>query len=273
MFQKLGIQEPHREILDANMAAEPWIPSRGPLETIPEGPGKRQKTISEQMDEDLEMINNSVASAAGATSVVNERPPAIRRTMREVTLDPRLLTKPGECPSERGTTWRLWRTKMEGWIYGVSVQIGQAMEEAATFPGVIASVPTHLRQASSFLYAELLAETSGVQMEIILEVTDRNGFEAWRRLAREMERDIVNRKLAIIEALSRPDFGCDMVQWRQRWKRWEREVKHYLPQVGSALTDAMRIAIVRQRAPEDLQKHLKLNAMTYGEQYEAFHDD
>jgi hypothetical protein len=82
----------------------------------------------------------------------------------------------------------------------------------------------------------------------------------------------VNRKLAIIEALSRPDFGCDMGQWRQRWQRWEREVKHYLPQVGSALTGAMRIAIVRQRAPEDLQKHLKLNAMVYGEQYEAFHD-
>ena len=50
VFQKLGIQEPLREILDANMVAEPWIPSRGPLETIPEGPGKRQKTISEQMD-------------------------------------------------------------------------------------------------------------------------------------------------------------------------------------------------------------------------------
>ena len=109
-------------------------------------------------------------------------------------------------------------------------------------------------------------------MEIILEVTDRNGFEAWRRLVREMERDTVNRKLAIIEALSRPDFGLEISQWRQRWKRWEREVKHYLPQVGSALTEAMRIAIVRQRTPEDLQKHLKLNAMVYGETYDAFHD-
>ena len=34
----------------------------------------------------------------------------------------------------------------------------------------------------------------------------------------------------------------------------------------------MRIAIVRQRAPEDLQNNLKLNAMVYGEQDEAFHD-
>ncbi len=42
---------------------------------------------------------------------------------------------------------------------------------------------------------------------------------------REMEGDTVNRKLAIIEALRRPDFGCDMGQWRQRWKRWVREVK------------------------------------------------
>ena len=151
------------------------------------------------------------------------RQPATRHAMqREVALDPRLLTKPGECPTERGTTWRLWRTKLEGWIYGVSMQIGQAMEEAARHPSAITSVPTHLRQAAPFLYAELLAGTSGVQMEIILEVTDRNGFEAWRRLVREMERDTVNRKLAIIEALSRPDFGLEVSQWRQRWKRWER---------------------------------------------------
>ena len=43
-------------------------------------------------------------------------------------------------------------------------------------------------------------------METILEVSDRNGFEAWRRLVREMERDTVNRKLAVIEAFSRPDL-------------------------------------------------------------------
>ena len=49
-------------------------------------------------------------------------------------------------------------------------------------------------------------------------------------------------------------------------------MKHYMPQVGSALTDAMRIAIVQQRTPCKLQRHLKLNAMTYGEQYDAFHD-
>ena len=38
------------------------------------------------------------------------------------------------------------------------------------------------------------------------------------------------------------------------------------------MTEAMRIAIVRQRTPGDLQRHLKLNAMSYGERYEAFHD-
>ena len=45
-----------------------------------------------------------------------------------------------------------------------------------------------------------------------------------------------------------------------------------LPQIGSALSDAMRIAIVRQRTPSELQRHLKLNAMVYGENYDAFHD-
>ena len=87
-----------------------------------------------------------------------------------------------------------------------------------------------------------------------------------------MERDTVNRKLGVIESLSRPDFGVDLSQWRQRWKRWEREVNHCMSQVGTAMTEAMRIAIVRQRTPGGLQSHLKLNAMSYGERYEACHD-
>jgi hypothetical protein len=38
------------------------------------------------------------------------------------------------------------------------------------------------------------------------------------------------------------------------------------------MSEAMKIAIVRQRAPADLQKHLLLNAMVYGEKYEPFYD-
>ena len=38
------------------------------------------------------------------------------------------------------------------------------------------------------------------------------------------------------------------------------------------MNPAMRITIVRQRTPYELQKHLKLNAMQYGEKYSAFHD-
>ncbi len=49
-------------------------------------------------------------------------------------------------------------------------------------------------------------------------------------------------------------------------------MNYYLPTVGSATTDAMIVAIVRQRAPEDLQKDLMLIAMVYGERYEPFHD-
>ena len=280
------------------MAAEPAttrrrVRSDGSWEDVGE---EHLRSISVEMDADLEAIHRSAAaaattataSAAAATSPhsagvaqghaagLAQGLAASRRVaqvaVRDVSIDPRLLTKPGMCPTERGTTWRLWRTKLEGWIYGVDVRIGQALELAANHQTVIVLVPGYLKQASSFIYAELLGATSGVQMEVVLEVSDRNGFEAWRRLVLEMERDTVNRKLAVIESLSRPDFGVDLSQWRQRWKRWEREVKHYLPQVGTAMTEAMRIAIVRQRTPGELQRHLKLNAMSYGERYDAFHD-
>ena len=77
-----------------------------------------------------------------------------------------------------------------------------------------------------------VGNVSDIQMETVLEVDGRNGFKAWRRFVSEMGRDTVNHKLAIIESLSRSDFGDDLREWRQRWKRWEREVIHYLLQVG-----------------------------------------
>ena len=92
----------------------------------------------------------------------------------------------------------------------MDVRIGQALELAANHQTVIVLVPGYLKQASSFIYAELLGATSGV---LVLEVSDRNGFEAWRRLVLEMEHDTVNRKLAVIESLSRPDFGVDLSEW------------------------------------------------------------
>ncbi len=42
--------------------------------------------------------------------------------------------------------------------------------------------------------------------------------------------------------------------------------------MGGSLNDPIRIAIVRQTTPCELQKHLKLNVMVYGEKYGAFHD-
>ncbi len=43
---------------------------------------------------------------------------------------------------------------MEGWVFWVAVRIGQALEQAAAYPRTISQVPRHLKQASSFFYAE-----------------------------------------------------------------------------------------------------------------------
>ncbi len=80
-----------------------------------------------------------------------------------------------------------------------------------------------------------------------------------------MERDAVRRKLAIVDALSRPDFGDNVEQWRQRWRRWECGVTHYVPQAGTSRSEAARFATGRQRMPGVHQRHSELNAMTYGE--------
>ena len=192
---------------DLFMAAEPSVGRRRRLADGSWQDPASMQTISEEMDADLAMDENGggtaaaavaasaqvegASSAASAGVAENSETPTQQRATRivaqrgamnannDVVVDPRLLSKPGSCPSERGASWRLWRTKFEGWTFGVDNRIGLAVVQAAEHPVVINLVPQHLRQASSFIYAELLGSTSGVQMEIVLEVDGRNGFEAW----------------------------------------------------------------------------------------------
>ncbi len=42
--------------------------------------------------------------------------------------------------------------------------------------------------------------------------------------------------------------------------------------MGTSINEAKHVAIARQCTPSELPRHLKLNAMTYGEWYGAFHD-
>ena len=129
------------------------------------GEGDHLPSISEEMDADLEAIHMSAAAAATASAAASgaatsphsagvaqghaaglaQGLAASRRVaqvaVRDVSIDPRLLTKPGMCPTERGTTRRVWITKSEGWIYGVDVRIGQALEQAANRQTMILLVP------------------------------------------------------------------------------------------------------------------------------------
>ncbi len=58
------------------------------------------------------------------------------------------------------------------------------------------------------------------------------GVEAWRVVVEEMERNTMNRRLALVEKLDRPEFGEDTAEWRLHRKAWELEVKYHLPQIG-----------------------------------------
>ena len=130
------------------------------------------QTILEEMDADLAAMDDTGAAAAAATQVemasaaaageatavdssetpgqLRVRPLAQRVAMQanasDVVIDPRLLSKPGSCPTEHGASWRLWRTKLEGWTFGVDNRIGQVVVQASEHPVVISTVPQHLKQ-------------------------------------------------------------------------------------------------------------------------------
>ena len=66
-----------------------------------------------------------------------------------------------------------------------------------------------------------------------------------------------------------PDFG-EASEWRRKWLNWEATIRQNASLVSGALSDEVRISVVRQRAPDELKRHLVLMARDYGSSYEQF---
>ena len=194
-------------------------------------------------------------------------PPHDRRAERQ-SLDPRLLERPEKLP-KNAEAWRFWKLRASGWLGCVDVRYKLLLIEAAEFENPITSVSPLISDLDSFLYNQLLGWLEGEQLEVMMRGPEGAGFEAWRELVRQQERLEPARKVLTLERLLHPDFG-DASEWRRKWLNWEATIRQNASLVSGALSDEVRISVVRQRAPDELKRHLVLTARDYGNNYEQF---
>ena len=180
-------------------------------------------------------------------------------------VDPKLFDKPDGFDGT-GTTWRVWKLRVSGWLRAVDVRFPRLLPEAEKSDVTLQDVEENILSLDTFLYTQLLAWLEGEQLETLLRGPENCGFEDWRSLVRAQERLEPTRKVMQLEKLLHPQFG-DRMTWRREWLSWEAECLRHAVLLGGVLTGDVKISIVRQRAPADLRQYLMLTAKDYGGDY------
>ena len=102
----------------------------------------------------------------------------------------------------------------------------------------------------------------GPVLRIIKQSPMGNGLEAWRRLHVRFEPTVRGRKLSLLASIMKPDFkGCRGVALLDRLNAWRQDVNKY-EAAGETLSDAIKIAVVTQALPQELQRHTVLHLNT-----------
>jgi hypothetical protein len=161
--------------------------------------------------------------------------------------------------------------KMEGCMIGINERDQVALQEAKRHPrGQALEVPAAFRELNRFLHGKLKERLVGTCLEVVLAEEGHQGFSACRALCNEMERMVVSRKLAKIEDLMTPKFDGTEEEFYGQWRKCEREVALNVNMIGPEFRDDVRIAIVRQYTPPNLESHLQLTAEEYEGSYPRF---
>jgi len=185
-------------------------------------------------------------------------------------MNARLLERPGPFDGTQAT-WSEWRFRFVAWLGLVDPNIPGWLEEAEHTAGKITAdrVPAYTKKAGGFLFAALVSMTRGTPLQIVRGISSGNGWEAWRQVCSEMEPQLASRRLAQLTHVLEPSFGSE-AQTLEKFLQWERELKEAETVCQSRLGEELKIAIVTQRVPEELRRHLQLNSATFGGSYERF---
>ena len=119
---------------------------------------------------------------------------------------------------------------------------------------------------SEQLYAALEQLTEGEPFDIVGGVTPGNGLEAWRRLMRRFDPSTGSRKRTLLRHILNPG-SVKMEQLPAHLQRWLDTIRLYerrKDRSGNRLqvTDEIKISVLEQLGPKELERHLQLRAAT-----------
>jgi len=208
----------------------------------------------------IDLQSQVIAMAAAATA-------ASGRPQRVTFVDVKGIGKPAAFTSEP-RQFPTWSFKLGHFLEGILKGMKEALEWAAdedstildTTPLVaIFEAGTDVNDAGRQLYAVLAQLCDGEALDLVQNVVNSDGWEAYRVLSRRFDPQGAGRRRNIMSQLLQPG-SYDPTALNSAIARWEERVRIYERRSGSKLPDDIKSSILTEMTKGPLKEHLILNA-------------
>ena len=174
-------------------------------------------------------------------------------------MDARLLGRPREY-NGNSTEWNDFKFVFKSYIGVVAHPMLAAMTHAETLnePIVISGLSpedAQLSRSLSFLLAQVL---SGPPLQLMVNVGEQNGLEAWRLLVCSEQPVSGANRIAAMQSILQLKFSPSLGKLEEELRTFEGLVKTYHAIFGEAISDSITHAVIMSQMPAEIRNHLEL---------------
>ena len=177
------------------------------------------------------------------------------------------LGKPGVFTSKSPGDWAHWSFKFRNYITNsgfpkgrVCLDWAQDREEPISEIEVGSDLH-HVPDAEVLndqLFAALAALLDGEALDILMNTTEGQGFEAWREISKRFDPKTKGRTRNKLIHLLTPG-QCTLGELSSKIEQWEESVRRYGERSRTAWSDDFRVASLTSMCPKVFQDHIGLN--------------
>ena len=121
-------------------------------------------------------------------------------------------------------------------------------------------VASNAEHVSMQIYLSISQLIEGEALDIVRNVGDDNGLEAWRRLCKRFDPQTVSRRRSAMTSILNPGKAT-MAVLGSHIEKWEEKVRGYEKRTTKSIDDDIKARVLTEMCPDKLMEHAHLNQM------------
>jgi hypothetical protein len=232
-----------------------------------------------ELREENVRLNQQRVQVEGLPALAAALERQFNRPQARTLVDSRGLGKPPNYEGKEGE-WMQWSRKFENYVSAVHAGADTALEWAADRHGTIsepdieeafgALAPNeaerieHIAEINFEVYVLLTQYMSGDSFDIVMNCPRGQGLEAYRRLARRHDPSTGGRRRNLLRTVLQPGRSSleNLASALERWEEQVRRYERFRDERGNRqpLSEDIKMASLESLVPDELERHLQLNA-------------